>query len=66
MTAWIRVALYLLTGWLYGSGYIGEEVKDILTTDPAVVGSIEAVIAAATAAVPLIWWRVAKRLGWAT
>lgn len=29
MTVWIRIALYMLAGWLYGSGYIGEEVKNL-------------------------------------
>ena len=64
MTVWIRIALYMLTGWLYGSGYIGDEVKAILTTDPAVAATIEAGIAAVIGAVPVIWWRLAHRFGW--
>lgn len=66
MTVWIRIALYLLAGWLYGAGYIGDEVKRILTDDPAVVSSVEAVIFAAISALPVAWWQWAKRRGWAT
>ncbi|MBZ7920566.1 hypothetical protein LAC81_02035 [Ensifer adhaerens] len=47
MTVWIRIALYMIAGWLYGSGYIGEEAKALITDDPAVAASIEAGIAAA-------------------
>jgi hypothetical protein len=56
----------MLAGWLYGSGYIGEEVKRILTDDPAVAASIEAGITAAIASIPVAWWQWAKRKGWAT
>lgn len=66
MTVWIRIALYMIAGWLYGSGYIGEEVKSLITDDPAVAASIEFGISALVAAVPLYWRRAAKRYGWAT
>lgn len=66
MTVWIRIALYMFAGWLYGSGYIGEEVKDILTNDPAVAGALEAGISAAIASVPIAWWQWAKAKGWST
>ena len=66
MTVWIRIALYMVAGWLYGSGYIGDEVKRIITDDPAVAASIEAGISAAVASVPLAWWRWAKLRGWKT
>lgn len=66
MTVWLRIILYVVAGWLYGSGYIGDEVKELLTTDPAVAASIEAGISAAIASVPIAWWQWAKRKGWAT
>lgn len=66
MSVWIRIALYLVAGWLYGKGFIGEEVKDLMTTDPAMAASIEAAIAMLIAAIPMVWWRLAKRFGWAT
>lgn len=66
MTVWIRIALYLLAGWLYGAGYIGDEVKRLLTDDPAVASSIEAGVFALMSSVPVAWWQWAKRKGWAT
>ncbi len=63
MTVWIRIALYMIAGWLYGSGYIGDEVKDMITTDPALAASIEAGIAAALGAVPVAWWQWARNTG---
>lgn len=66
MTVWIRIALYLVAGWLFGSGWISEEVRDILTTDPAVLESLN-ILAAATAFGIAAGWRwLAKRYGWAT
>ena len=52
MTVWLRILLYVVAGWLYGSGYIGDEVKELLTTDPAVAASIEAGISGKYAATP--------------
>lgn len=66
MTVWIRIALYAFAGWLYGSGYIGEEVRYIITEDPAVASAIEAAIVAAVGAVPVAWWQWARRTGGAT
>ena len=66
MAVWIRIALYIIAGRLYGSGLIADEVKAILVNDPAVASSIEAIISGMIVAVPLLWWRLAKRLGWAT
>lgn len=66
MTVWLRILLYIVAGWLYGAGYIGDEVKRLVTDDPAVAASIEAGISAAIASIPVAWWRWAKRKGWAT
>ncbi|MBC7148080.1 MAG: hypothetical protein H5U22_01770 [Rhizobium sp.] len=63
MIVWIRIALYMLTGWLYGSGYIGEEVKTLITDDPAVASAIEAAITTAIGAIPVAWWQWAKKTG---
>lgn len=66
MTVWIRIALYLVAGWLYGSGIIGDEVKSLVTTDPAVASSIEAAISLAATSVPVLWWKFAQKFGWQT
>lgn len=62
----IRIALHVLAGWLYGSGYVGAEVRDILTADPAVAAAVEALVCSAISAASLAWWRIARRLGWRT
>jgi|UniRef100_A0A6H1ZBZ8 hypothetical protein len=66
MSVWIRIALYIAAGWLYGSGYIGDEVKAMLTDDPQVAMALEALVAGIIAGVPVLWWKIAKRMGWAT
>jgi hypothetical protein len=66
MTVWIRIGLYALAGWLAGSGYIGEEVRSIITTDPAVATGIQTALAALVGAVALQWRRLALRWGWST
>ena len=63
MSPFIRIALYMIAGWLYGSGYIGEEVRSLITEDPAVAASIEFGISALVAAVPLSWWQWARKRG---
>lgn len=66
MTVWIRIALYIISAYLYGAGYIGDEVRAIITTDPAVASSIEAGISALMISVPVLWWKLAQRFGWPT
>lgn len=66
MTVWIRIALYIFAGWLYGSGHIGQEVRDILTTNPEVVPAVEAAVFGIFTAIPLAWRKLALRFGWST
>lgn len=66
MTVWIRIALYVLAGFAYGRGWIGDEVRDIITTDPEMVIWVERAIFAAILLIPASWWRAAKRFGWPT
>jgi hypothetical protein len=66
MTVWIRIGLYILAGWLASSGLIGDEVKGIITTDPAVADSINLAVSAVIACGSVLWWKLAKRMGWKT
>lgn len=66
MTVWIRILLYVLAGWLYGSGYIGAEVRNLLTDDPRVVATLEPLVSSLVFAIAAAWWKWAKRKGWAT
>lgn len=65
-TVLIRIGIHVMTDWLYGSGYVGEEVRDILTTDPAVVAAVEALICSVPSVVSIAWWRLARHFGWRT
>lgn len=61
----IRIALYILAGWLAGRGLPPEAVT-IITSDPAVLAIASEALAAVVAGVALLWWRIAKRFGWST
>ncbi|MHA3913832.1 hypothetical protein [Halovulum sp. GXIMD14793] len=55
LTPWVRVALYLISGWLAGQG-ANQGLVTYIGTDPEF-------IAAAAGLVALMWWRIAKRKG---
>lgn len=59
----IRIALYILAGWLSGFG-LPEEAEGIITTDPVVLEVVTQLVAALIASLAVLWWRIAKRLGW--
>lgn len=61
----IRIALYLIAGWLKGRG-LPEPIADFLSSDPTTISLVTDLLAAAVAGVALLWWRLARRLGWAT
>ena len=62
----VRIALYILTGYLVKSSLISEDVAREITDDPAIVAMVSEVVALAPAAIAVLWWRIAKRMGWAT
>lgn len=65
ITPLVRIGLYILAGWLSAHG-LPPQAQAVLTTDPAMIELTTQLVAAAVAGVSLIWWRVAKRLGWST
>jgi len=54
----VRIALYLFSGWLAAQG-ANPDVVAFIKMDPQLAASI-------TAAVTAVWWQIAKRKGWAT
>lgn len=62
----VRIILYILAGWLFASGHINDEIRQLMTTDPDVAALVQAGIAAVTAGVSWLWWQLAKRFGWST
>jgi hypothetical protein len=65
ITPLVRIALYILAGWLSARG-LPPQAATILTTDPAMIELATQAIAGAITALALTWWRIAKRLGWST
>ncbi len=66
MTVYVRILLYIVSGWMVSSGLINEEVKRIITTDPAIADGVQLVLAALVSSISLYWWKLAKRFGWKT
>lgn len=54
----VRISLYLLTGWL-GSAWLDPETVEIIRTDPALLAGISGGVAG-------IWYLIAKVRGWTT
>lgn len=58
LAPFVRIGLYLLTGWLASKGWDGEAL-DIVRTDPAVLATLTGGVVAA-------WYGLAKWRGWKT
>lgn len=61
-----RVLLLWLSGWLLSSGWINDELQQMLLTDPTITDALQIALSGAAAGVWWAWWRLAKRWGWAT
>ena len=66
MSVYARVLLFILAGHLLSAGWISQEVKDMITTDPSVADLVQGLLASIVAFVALAWRWAAKRLGWST
>ncbi len=66
MTVHARIILFMLVGYLYAAGWISEEIKTLLTTDPEVASSLQVALAAVAAAIGYGWRWVARKMGWST
>jgi membrane protein DedA with SNARE-associated domain len=58
LAPFVRIGLYLLTGWL-ASGWLDPATVDLIRDDPALLSLISGAIAAA-------WYSIAKWRGWKT
>lgn len=61
----IRIALYVVAGYLLNAG-LPPDLVQMITTDPGTVELISQALAATLALVVYFWSRLAKRFGWAT
>lgn len=66
MSVVIRILLYVAAGNLMRGGWIPQDVADLISNNEELVHLIEAVAGAALTAGTILWWRIAKRMGWAT
>jgi hypothetical protein len=62
----VRILLYIVAGWLFSSGYVSAEIRDVLTNDPEAAAMVQAALSAVVAGASWLWWRLAKRFGWDT
>lgn len=65
VSPFIRIALYVVVGWLASKG-LPREVAEIITTDPTILAVLSEALAGVVFVLTLLWWRIAKRFGWAT
>lgn len=61
-----RLFLLWLSGWLLSSGWINDELQQMLLTDPNIADALQVVLSGVAAGAWWAWWRLAKRWGWAT
>lgn len=66
MTVIARILLVWLAGYLFASGWINEELRDILTTDAEAAALAQATLSGFVTGLWWVWWRLAKRFGWRT
>ena len=57
-----RIILYIIAGALLNAGWINDEIADFIGLD----SDIQMLAGGALAGLTMVWWRVAKRFGWAT
>jgi hypothetical protein len=66
VTVHARILLYVVAGYLTGAGWISEEIKTMLTTDPEVAAAVQVALGALVTSVGYGWRWVAKKMGWST
>lgn len=61
----VRIAMYFIAGWLQAKG-LPEGVASMIANDPGIADLVANILAAVVAVTALLWWRIAKRMGWKT
>ena len=66
MAVFARVFLVFLSGVLFSSGWINDELRALLQTDPDVAEAVQVALSGVAAGLWWAWWRLARRFGWTT
>lgn len=67
MAAFItRLLLIWLSGWLMSSGWINDELQQMLLTDPAIADALQVALSGVAMGAWFGFWRFAKARGWTT
>lgn len=61
-----RIFIVWLSGVLYSSGWLNEELQQLLLTDPAVADAVQVALSGAAMGAWFGFWKLAKRWGWTT
>lgn len=61
-----RLFLLWLSGFLMSSGWINDELQQMLLTDPSIADALQIALSGVSAAAWLGLWRLAKHMGWTT
>lgn len=64
-TPFIRIALYYIAGRLGAAGLPPGAVA-IIGSDPVLLEVVQTTISLFVVGVVMLWWRIAKRMGWST
>jgi hypothetical protein len=65
LVPWVRILLYIVAGYLLNKG-LPPQAASIITDDPLVLEAVSNFLAGAITILTVMWWRLAKRFGWAT
>lgn len=66
LSVYIRILLYIVSGWLMSSGWINDELRQSLVSDPEAALLVQAAISGAVSGAAFGWRAAAKKFGWAT
>jgi hypothetical protein len=61
-----RIFIVWFSGVLFSSGWLNEELQQMLLTDPAIADAVQVALSAVTMGLWGFAWKLAKRWGWAT
>jgi len=65
-SALARIALRYIVGFIVARGILPDSIAQELTSDPEVLAMIDGAVGLVAAASIELWYKLAKKFGWAT